>query len=608
MHESSAPSLIPAAAQAWTADLYAARSLTLIVHGVGAATSDGLLRAASDGYIGSDLGGISRRTVLTDCPSLTGGEGADSLVIQTSGGSHFVVALPWAQRRTRLSAVAILIAGLLLILTVVMSVTFVFRGTLEWLEHWLASWTHRLVAYAVMTGFGFLVYLLRPNPTEREFQRPSMFNLLLPLLLLLGLMSFVEGTWLWIATAALVFALWLISTMIVGRCLLIAPTVGWRMALAALIVAISLPSAAIVRIARHSATRADEQYQAADSPFTSPLIHLPPGTWEALERKTHANDPAESAAPQPPTPKTSSRKAENSKPHSNQNQRSKEETEPVNRLSRPAKSVPVARDYDSLADIEASDSILNDREDSIKALSSYKPSVVDLVTGPEFVTKLTLAAVCVVLCLFVMCFHWLLDFGFDVLHYGGNEKHRTLLIESLTKSIRWFHAQAPDASIIVVGHSLGSVAAAQTIASSLACESWLSHVVLVTLGSPLNYIGRVFPKSVPPTRKLADAICAANVRWINLWRRSDPIGKFLDIGDIETVQYCVGPGGHLDYWSGGVVWKAVAFEALGIGARSPNQIIGAAEACVLERRLGVLVFASVVVLALCGVGLWNLFP
>ena len=185
----------------------------------------------------------------------------------------------------------------------------------------------------------------------------------------------------------------------------------------------------------------------------------------------------------------------------------------------------------------------------------------------------------------MMGFSWLLDFGFDVLHYGGNEKHRTSLIEALAQSLRWFHAQAPNAAIVVVGHSLGSVVAAQSIASLAACDSWLSQVVLVTLGSPLNYMNRVFPKSVQRVGELADALRAAHVRWINLWRRSDPIGKFLDIGDIETVQYCVGPGGHPDYWSGGVVWKAVAFEALGIGARSRNQIIGAADACVLERRL-----------------------
>jgi hypothetical protein len=88
MHESSAPSLIPSTAEGWTADLNAARSLTLIVHGVGDATSEGLLRAASDGYIGSDLGGISRGTVFADCPTLTGGKGVDSLVIQTPGGSQ----------------------------------------------------------------------------------------------------------------------------------------------------------------------------------------------------------------------------------------------------------------------------------------------------------------------------------------------------------------------------------------------------------------------------------------------------------------------------------------------------------------------------------------
>jgi pimeloyl-ACP methyl ester carboxylesterase len=148
-----------------------------------------------------------------------------------------------------------------------------------------------------------------------------------------------------------------------------------------------------------------------------------------------------------------------------------------------------------------------------------------------------------------MAFHWALDFGFDVLHYGGNETFRSSLIQAAIKTIRWFHEQAPNTPIILVGHSLGSVVAAQTLASLCATESWMSRVVLVTLGSPLNYISRAFPKSVPPARKLADAICAAGVRWINLWRLSDPIGKFLDIGRSGTVQDCVDKGGHMDYWS-----------------------------------------------------------
>jgi hypothetical protein len=602
MHESSAPSLIPAAAEACTADLYAARSLTLIVHGVGDATSEGLLRAASAGYIGSDLGGISRRAVLTDCPTLTGGKGVNSLVIQTPGGSHFVVALAWAQRRTRLSAVAKSVAGLLLALTVVMTVTFVFRGTLEWLEQWLGSWTHRLVAYGVMTGLSFVIYLLRRNPTNREFKRPPMSYLFLPPLLLLGLMFFVGLSELfWIPVALLAVALWGMATVIVLRCLQIAPTPGWKTALIALILAMTLPSAAIVRIGMHSAMRTEQSYPSPDSPLRDvDLPPLPDGTIDPVEQPSVSEIPKEKKGAAADGNFDGRKPAVNGEANSAKNVRSK---------SPSTTDYLLQSDRDERADEEASKALLYGPNSSRNGVLNQEPlNIIDLVTGREFLARLVLAGICVVLCVLVMGFHWLLDFGFDVLHYGGNEKHRTSLIEALSKSIRWFHAQAPNAAIVVVGHSLGSVIAAQSIASMSAGDSWLSQVVLVTLGSPLNYINRVFPKSVQRVREFADVLRAAHVRWINLWRRSDPIGKVLDIGDFETVQYCVGPGGHLDYWSGGVVWKAVAFEALGIGARSPNQIIGAAEACVLERRLGLLVFACIAVLALCGVGLWDLFP
>jgi hypothetical protein len=177
-------------------------------------------------------------------------------------------------------------------------------------------------------------------------------------------------------------------------------------------------------------------------------------------------------------------------------------------------------------------------------------------------------------------------------------------IQAAIKTIRWFHEQAPNTPIILVGHSLGSVVAAQTIASLCATESWMSRVVLVTLGSPLNYISRAFPKSVPPARKLADAICAAGVRWLNLWRLSDPIGKFLDIGRSGTVQDCVYKGGHMDYWSRAAVWQAVAFRLLGIGEGSSE--MSGPKACVVERSLGLLVFCSIILLCACGVGLWLL--
>ena len=264
---------------------------------------------------------------------------------------------------------------------------------------------------------------------------------------------------------------------------------------------------------------------------------------------------------------------------------------------------------DPLADAEAADSALNGGDTFMKALLKYKPSIVDIVTEPEFMTKFILALVCIGLCVLVMGYSWLLDFGFDVLHYGGSDRHRTSLIDATAKIIRWFQEQAPNARIVVVGHSLGSVIAAQAIASLSTSVSSLTGIVLVTLGSPLNYIGRAFPKCVPQVSELASLICgSACVRWINLWLSRDLIGKSLDIWNINTMQYCVEKGGHTDYWTGGKVWDAVAFEALGIGKRLERESSGTAEACVFERSLGLLVFASIAAIGSCGVGLWLISP
>jgi len=601
-------SLTPSQTETPTTEVSNALSITLIVHGVGNATSKGLLKSVSDGYLRSELGGISKRAVLKDCPTLTKKKDAESLVIETPVGAHFVAALPWAERRVRLSSIAQLCAGLLLTLAVVASVTFVFRGTLEWLDQWLRSWTHRLIAYAVMTVFNFVVFLLSPNRARQQFKWPSWLSLLLPPLLIIALLYFVEGTWFWIVIAALVVALWIISTLIVGRCLVIAPTLSWRVALAALILAIAIPGISIVRIARHSAIRANEQYRLADSPFASPLTHIPPEVLKAVEKEMNTDDPMERTTPEPRVPKVSASKAETFEPRLKSGRHSKENSGPIKPPSSPGGPMNQVRKDDPLADLEASDSIFNNRERFMKALSNYKPSVVDVVTGPEFLPKLTLAAVCIGLCVLLMWFHWLLDFAFDVLHYGGNQKHRTSLIEALTANIRWVHTQAPNATIVLVGHSLGTVAAAQTLASLSACEAWLNQVVLVTLGSPLNYIGRAFWRVIPSARELADTICAANVRWVNLWRRSDPIGKRLDIGESGTVQYCLGKGGHMDYWSGPGVWRAVAFEALGIGGASSQETSDRRSACIFERSLGLLVFVAIVAIASCGVGLWLISP
>jgi len=160
------------------------------------------------------------------------------------------------------------------------------------------------------------------------------------------------------------------------------------------------------------------------------------------------------------------------------------------------KAIPSTRDesQDSTPDLQAQEHArhrnLSDPAKTRDGRSSAKlPSIVDLVSGREFAARVGLAGICILLCGGLIAFHWVLDFAFDVLHYGGNEAFRSSLIDGTTQTIRWFHGQAANTPIIVIGHSLGSVVAAQTLASLSVCETWLNKIVLVTLGSPLNYIG-----------------------------------------------------------------------------------------------------------------------
>ncbi len=234
--------------------------------------------------------------------------------------------------------------------------------------------------------------------------------------------------------------------------------------------------------------------------------------------------------------------------------------------------------------------------------------IADSVTRKELVRSLFVVAICVFLCLCVMVFHWLLDFGLDVLHYGGDSQCRASLIDRTANTIRWFYDQEPNTPIIVVGHSLGSVIASQAIASIVKnSEPCLRQIVLVTLGSPLNYLNRLFPESVGKARALSEAICAS-VRWINLWRRHDIVGKELNIEATGMVQYCVGSGGHANYWSDGNVWRAVAREALGLSDGADRRILSTRGACLFERCLGPLVFSAITVMALCSAGFWVISP
>ncbi|MCU1305008.1 MAG: hypothetical protein JWQ87_5292 [Candidatus Sulfotelmatobacter sp.] len=583
------------------------RSISVIIHGVGNISNRALLDAVDEGYGSSGLAGSSKQLTLTDCPTLSGQKGAESLVINTSEGSHFVVALSWAERRMRLSAIAQWTAVLLLVLTTLLSLAFLFLNQLEWLENWFQSWPHRVLGYCILTVLSYLFHALNPNSDNTEFKRPSMFYLLMPPLLLMGLMLFVGFSELfWVPVAMLILAIWIMATLIVLRCLRVAPTLGWKAALIALVVAMTLPSLAIVRIAMQWTSKAEQAYPSPGSPHRHVWSESP--SWVSFGPVLGTQPTNPSASPDKPEKavigKTSDAKLTQKK------------ATPTPKQSKDTKQ-PSSEDEDDMYNWDQGPSSGNPRSDMEHAKSLLNTPVkhgdlienkwfmIDDVSGREFIVKIGVAAICVFLCVLAMAFNWSLDLGFDVLYYGGYEKHRNFLNDATIETIQWLHEQAPCTRIIVVGHSLGSVIAARAVSSLCENERWFDNLTLVTLGSPLNYLSRVFSSSVPSAEWLSKVICG-RVRWINLWRSHDLIGKGLQIGKSNTVQYCVSKGGHANYWRDGIVWKQVAQDALQMGNEPESTLEHVVEKCVFERRLNVLVSAAILTLGLSGAMLWYL--
>ncbi len=618
-------------------DIADARSVTLIIHGVGNPTHEDLLAGAVKGYDTSGLGGGADQITLPECPSISHKKkGAEALVFQSADGPHFLVVLPWSDR-FRLSDVAKLSSVALLMLAAVMIVTFIFRDLLDSLSTWLEPWSHKIMAVIALSILSGILHALNPSPAKGKF-RPPIGYLMVPVVLILVLDYFVEGTWLWIPLALIIAVLWLMSTTILVQCLRIAPSFGWRLALGGLIIALTLPEVAMLHIARQaavrSAMRSDEadraakaaRHDAINAYFSTGGTHVdrppnfddPPPKNDAAPQKGAATKPKGLHTPdshmtkedylQGTTPNTSRRTRDSHlTTNTSADSDDDEESDDYPTAPRSYATTPLEK-FTPLGNlnIPGVGTYKWTRQNGHLGLVRVDPiKESERVTWPEFASRMIVLAVCLGLCWFAMAFGWMLDLAFDVLHYGGNERKRTRLVEGTVNTIQWFHNQAPNAQIIVIGHSLGSVIAAHAVALLSASESWSRQIVLVTMGSPLNYLNRAFPKTIKNSRELSHSLCE-HVRWINLWRRSDFIGKALDFETDAQVQYCVGRGGHANYWSDGAVWRAVAHETLGLSNGPETQRPSAREFSLLERRLVTLVIAAIAFLTLCGAGLWSI--
>jgi hypothetical protein len=90
----------------------------------------------------------------------------------------------------------------------------------------------------------------------------------------------------------------------------------------------------------------------------------------------------------------------------------------------------------------------------------------------------------------------------------------------------------PDGIVMLVGHSLGSVIAADYLRVNAQRLSSASNVILVTLGSPLaRLLHRFFPFIYPrPVDLLANVkSLLPGFLWLNTFRPFDPIGGRLGI-------------------------------------------------------------------------------
>ncbi|MFK7742629.1 MAG: hypothetical protein AB8H80_20120 [Planctomycetota bacterium] len=157
-----------------------------------------------------------------------------------------------------------------------------------------------------------------------------------------------------------------------------------------------------------------------------------------------------------------------------------------------------------------------------------------------------------------------LDLALDVAWWLGRPSGRIGLEKAVLSKLGAIRDRYPDARVLVVGHSLGSVVVTAAVAT-LHYENQVGTGVagpisVVTMGSPLNYLWRLFPTRLASPRQLllTYRTCAATGLWLNVWRSGDQVGRAMDADGAGFRQVCIGNGGHGNYWGDARVWRAVA--------------------------------------------------
>jgi Lipase (class 3) len=542
-------------------DLATAESFTILVHGVGDEESEDLLKRASDGYSDSGIKKTIARRPLPECPSLDKKKVADALFIHGEHGGHFVIAFPWNQRyRLAWYTKACLLSFLLL--------TFITIGA------FLVDKTGSFHSFIL----GSLVRMIsHPHNVGSELGG----SLLLIILMVLEWTITWWAPWSWVLGGILIALLLMQSWRIIIRCIPIAQQTNWRLILTMLGFALTILSAASVHtlwyVSKQMPTTNFDRPDLYDlqSKLLPEWIYGPYNQWRYDKVESKAVSMNTNLLPEAPPDKPQI--IESASKHAAYKQ-----TEPT--------SVSPPSDINKQSPLRSNEAL---------ELSAKQSNRTNQILHSDFAICLLLLLICVLGVSLIWKFDCYLDLALDVLDYAGKEKNNTMMFGRLQSVIRDLQSQAPNAHFIVVGHSLGSVIASHAVSSISDSDAPLGKLTLITLGSPLNYLCRVFPNVVKTPHQLSVAICS-KARWINLWLSSDIVGKELDTKRGELLQYCVGKGSHTDYWKDGSVWKAVVYESLKAGDYPPKEPTKS----ILEAHLSLITLSSMVVLLVCGFVLW----
>lgn len=146
----------------------------------------------------------------------------------------------------------------------------------------------------------------------------------------------------------------------------------------------------------------------------------------------------------------------------------------------------------------------------------------------------------------------------DILLYVSDDAYRTSILDALERQIGDASSQLERPTLVIIGHSLGSVIAADFVVSRLK-PGQFSAITLVTAGSPISrmfqhiYPDHLIPRCHENIAKRAAA--CGNFKWLNYYRRFDGVGARLDLPSGQSFVEAVSPlisdplRSHTGYWS-----------------------------------------------------------